>query len=224
MGEITKSIPKCLLKVNDRPILFDTMDKLRRLDIKELTVVRGYQKAMIAGEAFTTLDNDAYESTKDLYSLYLAMERLQGNTLILYGDCLYRSHLFADLLENDSDIRIVVDADISTTEKARDLVLCSKAYSNDFFNSGVSLTDIFVDTRRGGAHGEWTGLIAANERGCRHIREAISRMAQKKEIREQSVSDLLRELIQVTPIRVIYTKGGWLDIDDIFDYLQAGDF
>jgi phosphoenolpyruvate phosphomutase len=224
MGDITRTLPKCLLKVNERHILFDTMDKLRRLDIKEITVVRGYRKAMIAGEHFKTIDNDAYDSTKDLYSLYLALDQLQGNTLILYGDCLYRSHLFADLLENDSDIRIVVDADISTTDKARDLVLCSKAYSNDFFNTGTRLTGIFVDTAKGMAQGEWTGLIAANDRGSLLIREAIIRMAEEKDLRGLSVSDLLRELLSVTPVHVIYTKGGWLDIDDIFDYQQAGDF
>ncbi|MBU0991422.1 MAG: phosphoenolpyruvate mutase [Proteobacteria bacterium] len=224
MGDITRDCPKALLKINDTPILHDTVEKLNRLNIKDITVVRGYLKDMIDGAQFKTIDNDAYDSTKDLYSLYLALDRIQGDSLIIYGDCLYRSHLFADLLDNPSDIRIIVDADISGKNKSQDLVLCSKPYANDFFNTDIFLKDIFIKKDKEDSHGEWTGLIATNQKGSDLIRQKLKEMASRENFKRLSITDLLKALLEITTIQVIYTKGGWLDIDDIFDYQQAGDF
>ena len=224
MGDITRDCPKALLKVNDTPILYDTASKLNRLGIKDITVVRGYLKEMIDGGRFRTIDNDRYDTTRDLYSLYLSRDRIRENSLVLYGDCLYRSHLVSDLLENEADIRIVVDADNARKNKSQDLALCSKAYANDFFNTDIYLNDIFVDHASETAHGEWTGLLAASPKGSDLIREVLEEMGRRDDFHTLSITDLLQTLLQVTKIRVIYTKGGWLDIDDIFDYQQAGDF
>ena len=224
LGDMTKDCPKALLKVNDTPILNDTINKLNWLNIKDVTVVRGYMKEMITGPNFKTIDNERHKSTRDLYSLFLAIDQITDQSIIIYGDCLYCSYLFSDLINTKADIRIVVDADIDHKNKTQDYARCSKPYSNDFFNNDIFLEDIFEQNEADNAHGEWCGLIAANSKGSGIIRKTLETMSRKNNFEKLSITALLKEIIKTTKIQVIYTKGGWLDIDDIYDYRIAGTF
>ncbi len=223
-GEMTADRPKALLKVNNRTILDDTVSKLKRLNINDIHVVRGYRKEMIAADGYRTIDNDEHETTGDLYSLYLARGRLEGDCLIIYGDCLYRSYLITDLLEKEGDIRALVDADKDKSRKTHDHVVCSSPYTNDFFNRNILLKDISVTTHDENAHGEWAGIIAARPQGTRLIRETLENMSTRSGFKQFSLTDLLKELIPAANIQVVYTKGGWLDIDNLVDFAEAGDF
>ncbi len=224
LGDMTEGLPKAMLKVNNTPILTNTIDMLNQVNIKDITVVRGYKAEMINGVNFNVIDNLQHAESKDLYSLYLAKASLKGECLIAYGDCLYRSHLITDLLECDADIRIVVDADFEGKAKSHDLVTCTGPYTNDFFTQNIYLEDIYVKTTTGKTHGEWTGLIAAGVEGARIIKMTIEQMATQDDFKSLSLTDLLKALIHKTKIQVVYTKGGWLDIDNLSDYRLAGGF
>jgi len=224
LGSITENIPKALLKVNNRTIIGDTLSKLSHLKVKNITVVRGFRKELIAGDSFSTIDNPDYKNTRDLYSLYLAREKLHGHCLIIYGDCLYRSHLISDLIDNQADIRILVNAEVFSGEKPRDWAVCSAAYTNDFFTRNIFLKKIITSNIPGRAHGEWAGIIAASPAGCVTIRKTIERMRERPDFKRLSITDLLNEINMVQEIAVVYTKGGWLDIDNVSDYAEAGRF
>lgn len=224
LGPMTEDIPKALLAVNNRSILDDTLIKLRRLNIHDITVVRGYKKELITGDGFSTINNKRHAETRDLYSLYLARDRLDGDCLILYGDCLYRSHLVSDILDDQSDIRILVNAEIRPGGKKRDWVICSGPYTNDFFNKDIHMLKIFESTLPGDAHGEWAGIIGASPNGSRVIRETIEAMSHRPDFDSLSITDLLAEIGKRQRIAVIYTKGGWLDIDNMTDFIDAGRF
>lgn len=224
LGDMTAQIPKAMLKINNVPILAGTVNTLNKLGVKDITVVRGYAADRLEGTNFATIDNEKHDRTKDLYSLYLARTCLDGEILIAYGDCLYRSHLIADVLALDGDIKIVVDADFKGKSKPHDLVTCSRPYTNDFFIHHTTLEDIFVKIVQGDAHGEWTGLIAANAKGTELIKTTLEEMVARDDFESLSLTDLLKKLLQVTNIHVVYTKGGWLDIDNLSDFRLAGGF
>jgi len=224
LTEITKDRPKAMLEINKSPVLYNFIEILNNLEVKDITVVRGYKKEVISGPNFSTLDNDAYASTRDLYSLYLARDHLKDNCLISYGDCLYKKHLIMDLLDQKGDIKIVVDADVRLKSKPQDLVRCSRHYTNDFFNEDIHLTGIVGTEDFDKAHGEWTGLLATESRGTDLLRKALVELSKREDFNQLSIPDLLALLINRTKVTVVYTRGGWLDIDDILDYTEAGDF
>ena len=224
LGDMTAQIPKAMLKINNVPIITGTVNTLNKLGVKDITVVRGYAADRLKGANFVTIDNARHSQTKDLYSLYLARTCVEGEILIAYGDCMYRSHLIADVLAFEGDIKIVVDADFKGKSKSRDLVTCSRPYTNDFFIHRTTLKDIFVNSIQGDAHGEWTGLIAANSKGTKCIKATLEDMAARDDFESLSLTDLLKELLRVVKIHVVYTKGGWLDIDNLSDFRLAGGF
>ena len=236
LGELTSNKPKAMIEINKVPILFSFISTLNNIDIKNVIVVRGFKKEVISGTNFKTIDNLEYESTKDLYSLYLALDYIKGDCIISYGDCLYKKHLVSDLLENESEIKIVVDADINIKKlkfiknssiskfKMKDLIKCTKAYSNDFFNNEIFVDQIEASKYLPEANGEWTGLLAVNAKGAEIIKNKIIELSKNENFKQLSITDLIQELTKITKISVVYTKGGWLDIDNIEDFSIAEGF
>lgn len=222
LGKLTAEKPKAMIDVNGEPVLFSLVRKLKQSQVRNVVVVRGYKKETVKGPAIETIDNDNFENTGELYSLFLAADRIRGHCIIAYGDTLFRGHLIQDLLRDDRDISIVVDADVRTHDRIKDLVRCSKPYTNDFFNNQICLEDVVSQKDWKEASGEWTGLMATNEWGSNAVRETLEAMSRRPDFVKLSIPDMLKVLISKTSISVVYTKGGWLDIDDLDDLTATG--
>ena len=224
LSGITKDRPKAMLEVNRSPILFTSIDIFNSLGIKDVVVVRGYKKEIITGTNFKTVDNDEYEGTRDLFSLYCARQYLTGSCIISYGDCLYKKHLISDVIDHGGNIRIVVDADASQKQKPRDLVRCSAPYTNDFLVRDIHLTSVEAVVGAETADGEWTGLLVTETEGTALLRGILDDMSRRDDFKKLSVTDLLGELVKKSSVTVVYTKGGWIDVDDLVDFIEAGGF
>jgi len=224
LGVLTENKPKAMIKVSGEPILYSLITELNNQGIKNITVVRGYKKEKIQGTNFNVVDNDEFDKTGELYSLYKAKNFINGNCVISYGDCIYKSHILKDLIDNKSNITIVVDSDPRRKTNPIDCVKCSKPYSNDFFNKEIFVKDIFFDTPKSNVDGEWTGLIALNEPGSRIVKDIINSLTKRPNFKRLSLTDMLKALIAKTRISVVYTKGGWLNMNDLTDLAESGEF
>lgn len=88
---LTDTQPKCLLKVGERTLLERTVDAQLAAGINELVVVTGYRGEMIRGfltEHYPTLTihfihNVDYEHNNNIFSLWLAMQKLHGQEVLL---------------------------------------------------------------------------------------------------------------------------------------------
>jgi phosphoenolpyruvate phosphomutase len=222
--EITKDKPKAMIAINKSPVLYSSIDILNSMAIKEIYVVRGYKKETISGPNFQTIDNIDYENTRDLYSLYVAKDFLKKNCIISYGDCLYKKHLIQDILDGKGDIRIVVDADKTKKAGPQDMVKCTRSYTFDFFSKEIYLEDVLEQENWENANGEWTGLMVVESKGIPLLVETLEELSKKSDFKQMSMTHLLEALLKKTQIVVVYTKGGWIDIDDLADYHDAGMF
>jgi len=224
LGALTKDKPKTLLEIHGQPLLHRLTSHFNEIGIKSICVVRGFGKELVQGTNFETIDNDEYNSTRDLYSLYLAREKLHGNSIIVYGDSLFRKYLLRDLLTINSDFITVIDAQLPQDNKLRDFAKCNKPYTNDFFNMNVQLISINTSTSYKDQQGEWAGIFYMSEKGTEKVRAILENDFTDEELRTLSMVDLINKLATKEIITVIYTKGGWLDIDDVYDIERANQF
>ena len=111
LGELTKETPKTLLEVNGKSLLETQVEEFNQIGIKDVTVVRGFKKDKVKLSNIKTVDNDEYAASKELYSLYLAKDQIKENTLISYGDIIFKRYVLHELLNDQNNITIVVDAD-----------------------------------------------------------------------------------------------------------------
>lgn len=224
LGAVTATKPKAMIEVEGKPILLQLVDNLNELGVKDCTVVRGYGKDHVKAPNIRTVDNDDHASTTDLYSLYLARTDLVDSCIVAYGDTLFRKHLISDIMQTVHDFAIVVDADMPVASKPRDFVTCSRPYRNDFFNADITLVDISFADAREGAHGIWTGLLYCSAQGSLRLQALLEAKAAAGLIRTLTLTALINELATAEPVGVIYTKGGWLGVDQLQDLEKAGTF
>ena len=88
---LTDTKPKCLLEVGGKTLLQRTVDAMISAGAQELVVVTGYRENMI--REFLTIhyslctihyiDNPDYEHNNNIFSLWLAMQKLHGQEVLL---------------------------------------------------------------------------------------------------------------------------------------------
>lgn len=224
LGDLTKEIPKTMLKVNGKPLLSMQVDDLNRVGVKDISVVRGFAKEKIALGNIKTVDNDRYAATKELSSLYLAKEQLgKGTTVVSYGDIVYKNYILNDLLNDDNDITIIADADSQLNEDTQDIIVTDKPYSRNLYSNTAKLLSARNIKDGQPANGEFIGLWKISETGAAHVTAAMDHLAAQKNFDALTVVDLFNELVKRTAIAVKFVKGDWLDIDSIVDLQKAGE-
>jgi phosphoenolpyruvate phosphomutase len=222
-GDLTRDVPKTLLKANGVPILTSQIDSFNRMGITDVTVVRGFAKEAIAFPGIKTLDNDDHASTKELFSLYVACDSIKGNTVISYGDILFKDHVLHELINSDDDISIVVDADCDFTESYTDFVENDVPYTRSAFDRVVTLKRMSSELDRKSVNGEFIGLWKVNQRGAAAVKAALGRLSQLENFKSLRIADLFSELAREARVSVIYTKGAWMDVDSIVDLTRASE-
>ena len=231
LGELVKDRPKCMVPIAGKPILGHILEAYRSVNVRELVVVRGYAKEAVDVQGATYVDNDAYATTGEVASFVAAKASLDGPCIVSYGDVLFKKYVLDELLETEGDFVIAVDSmpagvDRLTENRSRraDWVRCSEAHSRKTLLENVQLQDMVTDPTSFGITGEWTGLLKLSAAGARAVREMLDAWPQSE--RDQaSMPELLRRLVREKKnVRVVYTRGGWLDVNTLGDVVRGSEF
>lgn len=105
---ITDKKPKTLVTVNNRPILHYIIDALLANKINDIVICTGYKRNLIKDFCsrnypqldFQFVDNKDYDSTNNLYSLYLAREHMNGDFLLMNADLVFDKSVISKLIES----------------------------------------------------------------------------------------------------------------------------
>ncbi len=110
---LTSNTPKCLLRVGERTLLQRSMDALIQNGIRQFVIVTGYLHTMIEDFVRQTyadsisvsfIHNERYETTNNIYSLWLARPEADGrDVLLLDSDLLYDPKIIARVLADTHD-------------------------------------------------------------------------------------------------------------------------
>ena len=106
---LTRNAPKCLTEVGDRPILDRLIHNLRAKGFKRLVVVLGHQGDQIRDFLRHKADdmqvdyvfNPDYQTTNNLYSLWLARQQIQEPFLLVESDLVFEARMLDDMLYPD---------------------------------------------------------------------------------------------------------------------------
>jgi len=232
LGPLTEDRPKCMIEIQGQPLLRRLTRTLRQTGIRDVAVVRGYAKDAVDLPNLTYIDNDAYETTGEAASLATAMDRLTGDTVIAYGDIMFRRYILDALLDIEGDIVLAVDGmwrerTDRSESSGRDLVKCSRAFSPSFIEDDpVLFESIITDMKDADENtGEWIGIARLNARGSELIRAELEAMRSDGTLQSADLATLFARLAAGgNAPRVHYVAGHWLDVNDAFDLARARDF
>ncbi len=117
LGHHTRELPKALLRVGGRPIISYTLDVLRKSGIDDVIIVTGHKAFKIRDFVarydmnFHFVHNSLYRHTNNIYSLYLAMDRVSRDFYIINSDVFFHPEIFQHLHHNRKTRNLVLSVD-----------------------------------------------------------------------------------------------------------------
>jgi phosphoenolpyruvate phosphomutase len=231
LGELTAHQPKTMVKIQGTPILSHIVDAYNAVGIKDITVVRGYEKAAVTLPNLTYVDNDAFAETGELDSLLKALRHQKGrphDLIISYGDVLFNTYIPQALCQEKDDLVVFIDSDWQNHAgyaRLGGFAECSMPNSRKAFNATIHLKRLGGALSKTDTHGVWMGFLKMSASVAPAVQAVIEEFLADPMNRKAGIPHLLQELLRrERPIRVLYTVGHWLDINSLDDVVQAGAF
>ena len=118
LGELTKNNTKCMVKINGISLINRLLEQLSKLSLNKIIIVIGYEGEKLKnylGCSYKTIEieyieNPIYNKTNNIYSLYLAKEKLlEDDTILIESDLIFEDSIFT-LLEQSSYPNVAVVA------------------------------------------------------------------------------------------------------------------
>ena len=109
LGELTKENTKCMVKVNGVYLIDRLLGQLDVLQLDRIILVIGYQGEKLRDHVLTLplktpvefVENPIYNKTNNIYSLYIAKEKLQEeDTLLIESDLIFEDTLFRKIVDH----------------------------------------------------------------------------------------------------------------------------
>lgn len=216
LAPITDTVPKSLVPVNGKPILFKQIENLHENGITDITVIAGY-KAEILQKAVNdkwpeikVVISEDYATTNNMYSAYLGIQATGKCPLFMMNaDVFFDSSVIKSLIAFDASNAIVTDIgnyneeSMKVIEKDGKLIEISKAITKeDALGSSIDVYKF-----------DENGIKAFYNKCCEYIEE-------KKELKkwsEVALNDILNEIKFVACPLV----GRWMEIDNFDDLSMA---
>jgi choline kinase len=112
--------PKCLIEVDNTTILDHQLDSLSLAGIREVAIVVGYEKEQIINHVTNRradnlqrihfIENPAFAISNNIYSLWLALEWLRGDSfIVLNADVIFDAEILDIAVRSEVPISMIVD-------------------------------------------------------------------------------------------------------------------
>ena len=109
LGEYTKNNTKCMVSVNGTRLIDRLLSQLSKLHLSRVVIVVGYEGKKLMdylGDSYQGLkieyvENPVYDKTNNIYSLFLARDKMvEDETILVESDLIFQDGMF-DLLVNN---------------------------------------------------------------------------------------------------------------------------
>ncbi|MBC8180407.1 phosphocholine cytidylyltransferase family protein [candidate division KSB1 bacterium] len=233
---LTEEIPKTMLDIKGKTVLQRQVEMLREVGIKDIAVVRGYQNQQVSYPNLHYFDNENYENTGILVSLFEARDFMDCNTIVLYGDILFEIETLKRLLEEQNDNTLVVDRgwkkhyQDSKEKRPRPPELM------ELTNEGneISINSTNANLPGTNSTSEFIGLAKLSIKACTILKDVYKniylpdpnrKFQNAKHIKKSSFVDFIAELLnRKEKVSVLEIWRTWIDIDTFEDYRNAWKF
>jgi phosphoenolpyruvate phosphomutase len=237
LDSMTVDRPKVMLPIAGKPLLRWLVDGFKKEHVNDITVVGGYRVDAIDTAGIKLVVNDRYAQTGELASLACAVDGLESDTVISYGDLLFRSYVLRAIVESKAEFSVVVDSSpvAANNRTVRDYAYCSREDDRGLFGTPVLLNRIVSGKQpvAGSSHGEsgaeangrWIGLFRVSRDGLPKLKSVLAKLQAQPDFGTLDMPALMNALIaDGSQIEVLYVHGHWRGVNDLEELQQAVDF
>jgi phosphoenolpyruvate phosphomutase len=165
-------------------------------------------------------------------SLACAVDKLESDTVISYGDLMFRSYVLRALVESKSDFSVVVDSSPTGAgnHTVRDFAYCTRGDDRGLFGTPVLLESVVsrADPKPTGGkapQGRWIGMLHVSLQGLPKLKKVLRELRARSDFDALDMPALLNALVaDDAQIEVLYVHGHWRGVNDLEDFHHAVDF
>jgi len=232
LESMTEDKPKVMLPIAGKPLLRWLIDGFKKEHINDITVVGGYRVDAIDKAGIKLVVNERYAETSELASLAHAVDALESDTVISYGDLIFRSYVLRGLAESKADFSVIVDSSpaASSNLTVRDFAYCSRQDDRGLFGTPVLLKRVTsgkqpASTDLEQVSGRWIGMLKVSRAGVTKLKAVMAKLRERPDFDSLDMPALMNALIaDGANIEVLYVHGHWRGVNDLEDFRQAVDF
>lgn len=224
---LTLGTPKPLLKVGELPLLMHQLQTMKACGISKIFVVLGYKSSMVKDVLLSSeysplieiVENQEYESTNNLYSVYLALncleksQSLQYNRIVLAnGDVVFDKTILMDMLRENKN-QIAVDVGVYYDESMK-IVVDNLGY----------ITRISKEIPQRDALGVSIDVYLFDQLTLKAFKIVVSKMIEKENLRNAWTEHAMQRFFDEVPRRFIPINVNgryWFEIDTLDDLKEA---
>jgi HAD superfamily hydrolase (TIGR01450 family) len=225
---LTLETPKSLLKVGGLPILMHQLQAMKDCGVKKVILVLGYKSSMVNYVLLNSeyrplieiVENPDYESTNNLYSLYLALNYLEksqsfhfpSRILLANGDVVFDKTILADMLKENKN-QIAVDVGVYYDESMK-TVLDNLGY----------VTKISKEIPQSEALGVSIDVYLFNSITLKDFKFVVSEMIEKENLKNAWTEHAMHRFFSETQHKFIPMNVNgryWFEIDTLDDLKEA---
>ena len=219
MGALGDVRPKCLVELEGRPLLDRQLAALERGGAREIGLVCGYRKEMLADRGLTCFENPRWAETNMVMSLACAAPWLRTSEVIVsYADIFYRGELIRGLAAAEGALVISYDR--------RWRELWSRRFTDPLSDAETFRVDASGELLEIGGktqaieeiEGQYMGLLKFTPPAWAAIEQLLAALDPK--VRDRlDMTGLIRRLLADRTVRITThaTDGGWGEIDNADD-------
>lgn len=216
LAPLTNAMPKSLVQVNGRPILLNQIRSLTENGVRDITVVSGYKADVLSAAVHAgyphvhIIENTEYADTNNMYSAYLARDRMRGSSFIMMNaDVFFDASVIQALLAYPAENAIVTDIGTYLEESM-------KVVQQDGRLVHISKT-VDRQTALGASIDVYKFSPAGGDAFFAKCAEYICQRQERKLWSEVALNDIL----PAVPFQACPLQGRWLEIDDLNDLRAA---
>ncbi len=214
---VSKTDPKCLVKVGNRSLLHHQLYSLRENGIRDIVIVVGYQDEAVRAHAkevenlnITFIYNPEYALTNTAYSLWLCRDHMREDFIYLNGDVLFHPELLERVIDSPHYNVLALDNKPCGAEEVKTIIL-----DDTILHIGKKL-----DQKK--AYGEFIGVAKFNEETNTKFVEYLSNTVNKEMLANEYFEYALNMLIKEEPFHYVDVSDiPCIEIDFPEDYNQA---
>ncbi len=222
MKELTENIPKTLISIRGKPIIFYILENLSKQKIRNVIIVTGFKaekirKAVGNGKRWHLdvkyVHNKKYDITNNIYSIFLVREHVKSDFLIINSDVFFHEKILEKIVKDSKErgIFLMVDTDKELGEEEMKVII-----------KGRFIKDISKEIPPKIADGEYIGIARIDAEYTNVFFECV------KEVLDEKGSGVFYEeafkkfIEKEDSLRYITTCGhAWIEIDTPEDLRRA---
>ena len=162
-------MPKGFLQLGGKPIIVESIERLRAAGIKQIIIVTGhlsefYEALAERDDNIITVHNPKYAESGSMYSLWCAYDRIDGSFLLLESDLIYEQRALTTLMNGPEEAIL-----LSGKTNAGDEVYVET--EGEFFAGHLYNMSKDVDALGATPRGELVGITRISSELSRYMHE-----------------------------------------------------